>query len=168
MKRTIILLAGLAALSGCDDIHIDKKIRIGDEEAKVVAPLEPSGPAAPLSADAEPSLQWAASVVELHAMEDQNAKLFGTAGGDPAMNGLYTYVAFFQGPAEGWAVYRIGDFLSFKVLNEAPGRVDLEVEESTLDEASGQIGSRTRRMIVSWTPGADGAAPSAVSVAPAA
>ena len=42
--------------------------------------------------------------------EDQGAKLFATAGGDPAVNGLYTYMAFFAGPADGWTRLSAGRF----------------------------------------------------------
>ena len=95
------------------------------------------------------------------------AKLFGTAGGDPAMNGLYTHIAFFQGPAEGWRTFRIGDVLDYRILAERAGRVDLELRESVMDEASGTIGDRTRRVIVGWPIAADGSAPAEVTVTPA-
>ncbi len=168
MKRAMIILAGALALGACDDVHVSKQIRIGEEEK--VEPLKPQGAPATMAADTDANLQWSAGVVKLDELKDQGAstvKLFGTAGGDPAMNGLYTYVAFFVGPAEGWAVFRIGDFLDYKVLNEAPGHVDLEIEESVMDEASGQIGSRKRKVIVGWVTGVDGAAPASVSVTPA-
>jgi hypothetical protein len=115
------------------------------------------------------SLQWAASVVRVDFLANQTgggAKLFGTAGGDPAMNGLYAYIAFFQGPADGWRVFRLGDYLDYRVLSDAPGRVDLEIQESTMN-GDGEIGGRTFNVIVSWTRGADGAAPDTVSVTPA-
>jgi len=95
------------------------------------------------------------------------AKLFGTAGGDPAMNGLYTYVAIFAGVADGWRVFQIGDFLEYRVMADAPGRVDLEVQESVVDPATDEIGSRTRRLILTWTPQGPDGAPTSISVAPA-
>ncbi|MFN4091980.1 MAG: hypothetical protein ACK4FG_03680 [Brevundimonas sp.] len=168
MKRAITILTGVLALGACDNVHINKQIRIGDTE--VAEPLKPAGAPATLAADADVNLQWSAGVVKIDELKDQGdttVKLFGTAGGDPAMNGLYTYVAFFVGPAEGWAVFKVGDFLDYKVLGEGPGHVDLEIDESTMDEATGQIGSRKRRVIVGWTAGADGAAPASVSVTPA-
>ncbi len=115
--------------------------------------------------DAEESLQWAASVVQLNPLRRQalTAKMFGTAGGDPAMNGLYTYLAFFESVDEGWRVFRLGDFLSYRIVEESAGRLALEVRESVLDEASGDIGVRTRRLIVSWRGGR--APPASVSVA---
>ena len=136
------------------------------------APLTPNGTPETLAIE-EPSvdgdgLQWAAGVVRVDGMSDESAKLFGTAGGDPAMNGLYTYIAFYLSPAEGWAVYKIGDFLDYTVLSSGPGRVDLDLHESTYDEASGNIGDRRRKIIVQWTPGADESAPASVTVTPAA
>jgi len=115
-------------------------------------------------------MQWAASVTQVDYLMHQNdggSKLFGLAGGDPAMNGLYTHIAFFQGPGDGWRVFRIGDFLTYRVLTDSPGRVDLEIQESTMDAQTTEIGSRTRHLIISWTPGADGQAPSQVQVTPA-
>ena len=110
---------------------------------KLSSPADHAGPAATVQPDTEEGNQWAAAVVELTPLTrqgDRTVKLFGTAGGDPAMNGLYTHVAFFDSPAEGWRVFRIGDFLEYRVLSEAPGRVDLEIDESVMDEATGQIG----------------------------
>lgn len=120
--------------------------------------------------DAEESLQWAASVVQLDALRRQGgtAKMFGTAGGDPAMNGLYTYLAFLEpGPGDGWRVFRLGDFLSYRILAEAPGRLTLEVRESVLDETSGDIGARTRRLLVAWKGGSGGEPPASVAVSSA-
>jgi hypothetical protein len=114
------------------------------------------------------NLQWAASVVqitELHHQGNLAAKLFGTAGGDPAMNGLYTYLAFYESPADGWRIFRLGDFLSYRVLSEAPGRIGLEVRESVMNQATGNIGTRVRHLAVSWTAGRSGAPPVSVSVA---
>lgn len=122
--------------------------------------------AAAVRPDPEESLQWAASVVRIDPLRRQGltAKMFGTAGGDPAMNGLYTHLAFFDSPDEGWRVFRLGDFVSYRIIAEAPGRLTLEVRESVLDEASGNIGARTRRLLVSWRGG--GEPPATVTVAP--
>jgi hypothetical protein len=117
----------------------------------------------------ENGLQGAASVVELTYLQKQgdlSVKLFGTAGGDPAINGLYTYVAFFVGSANGWRVFKLGDFLEYRVVNEAPGTVDLEIKESVIDRASGDISSRLRRVILSWD-FASGGEPEVISVTPA-
>lgn len=113
------------------------------------------------------NLQWAASVVqisELRRQGGQTVKLFGTAGGDPAMNGLYTYLAFFESPGDGWRVFRLGDFLTYRIVSQAPGRLALEVRESVMNDRTGDIGTRVRRLQVSWPPGPGGAPPGSVRV----
>ena len=153
MKPVTFLIA-LLGLAACDGQVESRKAAVPAEQtAPAAVPLTAAGPAATVQPDADEGQQWAAAVVELTPLTrqgDHTVKLFGTAGGDPAMNGLYTHVAFFDSPAEGWRVFRIGDFLDYRVLSESPGRVDLEIDESTMDEASGNIGSRTRRVIVGW------------------
>jgi len=174
---TAVVLAA-AALGGCD------RLQAGWEAASADAPKPAKAPRAaparpPLVADGAPVMvqpttdmgsQLAASVVRVDRLAKQGGgtvKLFGTAGGDPAMNGLVTEIAFFRSSAEGWAVFRVGDFLDYRVLSDAPGRVDLEIDESVMDEATTVIGKRTRRIIIAWTPGADGTPPAVVTVTPA-
>ena len=169
--KPVTFLVALAGLAACDAQVESRKAAVPAEQAApAAAPLTASGPAATVQPDTEEGNQWAAAVIELTPLTrqgDRTVKLFGTAGGDPAMNGLYTHVAFFDSPAEGWRVFRIGDFLDYRVLSEASGRVDLEIDESTMDQASGNIGSRTRRVIVGWAMATDGSAPSTVTVTPA-
>jgi hypothetical protein len=83
------------------------------------------------------------------------------------MNGLHTYLAFYESPPEGWRAFQLGDFLDYRVLSEAPGRVDLEIHESTMNQDTGEIGSHTRYVIVTWAEGADGVPPMTISVTPA-
>lgn len=178
-RISLLGIAAVAALSlpACDAIsHTSEKAADGVEAAAPgettpqAAPLTPSGPRVTLAPEpanqGEDGLQWAASVVELDPIPDQDAKLFGTAGGDPAMNGLYTYIAFYPSPAEGWVIYKIGDVLDYTILSSSAGRVDLDLHESTMDEATGNIGSRHRKVIVRWTAGEDGAPPTSVTVTP--
>ncbi|MGV8929097.1 MAG: hypothetical protein ACOH1E_05060 [Brevundimonas sp.] len=173
--KPVTFLAVLLGLTACDTQVESRREAVpaaeqGPVQSPAAAPLTAAGPAATIQPDADDSQQWAASVVELTPLTrqgDRTVKLYGTAGGDPAMNGLYTYVAFFDSPAEGWRVFRLGDFLDYRVLSEAPGRIDLEVNESTMDEASGTIGGRTRRVIVGWSVAPDGSVPAAVTVTPA-
>lgn len=172
MKHPALFLAAMAALAACDgELKVRDMAEPAPERgAPVAAPLTAAGPAATVQPDAEEGNQWAASVVELTPLTqqgDRTVKLYGTAGGDPAMNGLYTHVAFFDSPAEGWRVFRIGDVLDYRVLSESEGRVDLELDESVMDEASGDISSRKRRVIVGWAVAADGAVPDTVTVTPA-
>lgn len=172
--KPVTFMAVLLGLTACDAQVETRKEAVPAAEqaapAPVAAPLTAAGPAATIQPDADENQQWAASVVELTPLTrqgDRTVKLFGTAGGDPAMNGLYVHVAFFDSPAEGWRVFRIGDFLDYRVLSEAAGRVDLEIDESVMDEATGNIGSRKRRLIVGWAVAADGSVPATVTVTPA-
>ena len=129
-------------------------------------PVADRGPATLRPETADDNLQWAASVIvinELRLQGDNTVKLFGTAGGDPAMNGLYTYLAFYVDPDEGWRVFRIGDFLEYRVVSETRGRVVLAINESVMNRQS-NISSRRRRLLVTWTPGRDGAPPTSVRV----
>lgn len=108
-----------------------------------------------LQPDTNENLEWAASVVQINQVPNQpslGVKLFGMAGGDPAMNGLQTYIGFFASPAEGWRVFQIGDFLSYRILAATPGRVNLQIQENTIN-SEGEIGTRTRRVSLRWTPG---------------
>lgn len=171
---SISIVAAALSLTACDAIPSTTKTETTTTTegpaTPQAAPLTPSGDPVTLTAEAasqgEDGLQWAASVVRVDPVPGESAKLFGTAGGDPAMNGLYTYIAFYPSPAEGWVVYKIGDVLDYTVLSHANGRVDLDVHESTMDDATGEIGSRHRKIIVQWTQTAEETAPSAVTVTP--
>ncbi|NJC42139.1 hypothetical protein GGQ87_002434 [Brevundimonas alba] len=172
--KPLLFLTALIGLAACDAGVESRKEAVPPAEqpapAATAAPLAAAGPAATLQPETDAALQQAAAVVRLDQLTGQGpitAKLFGTAGGDPAMNGLYTHLAFFQGPADGWRVFRLGDVLDYRILSQRAGRIDLELEESQLDEATGRIGSRTRRVIVGWTIAADGSAPAEVTVTPA-
>lgn len=114
------------------------------------------------------NLQWAAAVVQvdlLNLQGDFTVKLFGAAGGDPAMNGLHTYIAFLDSPGDDWRIFQVGDFLSYRILSETPGRVRLEVRESIMNQRTTEIGSRVRRLTISWTSASDDPRPARVSIA---
>lgn len=175
-RSSVLGIAVVAALSlsACDATSSS-----GDKAAEPASPAAPtqtppltaSGAPVTLTAEqgsqSDDGLQWAAGVVRVDQIPGESAKLFGVAGGDPAMNGLQTHIAFFDNPATGWIIYEIGDFLDYTVLSHANGRVDLDIHESTYDEASGNIGDRHRKIIVQWTQGANDVVPTAVTVTPA-
>ena len=172
--KPLLFLTALVGLAACDAGVETRKAAVPPAEQPAplaaVAPLAASGPAAVLAPETDGALQEAAGVVRLDQLSGQGpvaAKLFGTAGGDPAMNGLHMHIAFFQDPALGWRVFRLADVLDYRILSERAGRVDLELEESIMDEASGRIGSETRRVIVGWPIAADGSAPAEVTLTPA-
>lgn len=170
MRAAFLAILASAALAACTFAASSNN----DEDAQDTAPvtLTASGQAQTAQAlPASDTLEWAASVVRVDFLDHQegsaDAKLFGLAGGDPAMNGLHTHLAFFRGPAESWQVFTIGDFLEYRVLTDSPGRVDLEIAESALDSETGVISSQRRHLIVTWTAAPGGEAPTSITITPA-
>lgn len=164
MKITWTLAAAAAlSLAACEGEAAPKAPP--SPAAPPTGPLQAAGAALTVQADPEADLQWAASVVRVDPLPGLDAKLFGVAGGDPAMNGLQTYLAFFVSPADGWRVFPVGDILDYRVLRSSAGRIELEISDNVMGE-DGEIGSRTRRLILSWTPVADDA-PQTIAVTPA-
>lgn len=166
--RVLMLMAASFALSACTFSATPSDAQLPPPASTT---LTASGEAQAIQAEADDEpMQWAASVVRVDFLQNQGGsagvKLFGTAGGDPAMNGLYTHIAFYQSPGDGWRVFRLGDFLEYRVISDEPGRVNLEVFDHTMG-ADDVIRERVRYAIVTWTPGADGAAPDTVTVTPA-
>lgn len=117
--------------------------------AAAVTPAKPSGPARTVTVEAEAAdLSGAASVTDIHFVKDADVKLFSTAGGDPAINGLYTYLAVFTQP-EGWTrIYMIGDFNSWDVIEESPTRVVLKVSRSWIEEGTGDVKTAEEKLIL--------------------
>jgi hypothetical protein len=171
LRIAFVIMAVAWALAGCASAgHTARATQSAAQPGEAAAPLMPAGAAETLAPDADENLAWAASVVKVDFAPNQmdiTVKLFGLAGGDPAMNGLYTYIAFFVGPHEGWRIFRLGDFLDYRIISTSRGRVDLELRESIMNSDSGEIGSRSRRVMVSWKPPADGVPPSTVTMTPA-
>jgi hypothetical protein len=126
-----------------------------------------------LEPDTDEQRGYEASVFQRHDLRRQGGgqndlavHLYGTSSGDPAMNGLNTYIAFWQSAADGHQVFQIGDFNSYRIVSERRGEVVLEVQENTINDA-GTIGNRTRRIRVSWTPPADGSSPRTIRLSAA-
>lgn len=175
LRRAPVILAVALILAGCAAAGPIAPAAAQSEAAGPAAPapaaasLVANGAAQTLAPSTNANLSWAAAVVKVDHVPVQSGpavKLFGFAGGDPAMNGLYTYIAFLNDPHEPWQVYQLGDFLDYRVLAAGPGRVDLELHESTPSTPGRDIGSRTRRVIVAWTIAEDGA-PATVTLTPA-
>lgn len=170
MRASVIAILASAALAACTFAASPSNDEAPEQTAAPVT-LTASGEAqAAQPLPDSDSLEWAASVARVDFLDNQggdaDGKLFGMAGGDPAMNGLQTHLAFFRGPADPWRVFSIGDFLEYRLLSNAPGRVDLEITESTMDD-NGEIGSQTRHLIITWTANADGTAPDTIEITPA-
>ena len=131
MKHPLLFLAAVVGLAACDNGVESRRHALPAEtrplHAQAAAPLVPDGPASTVQETAEPALHWSASVTRLDPLTrqgDATVKLFGTAGGDPAMNGLYTHSAFFGSVMDGWRTFRIGDFLDYRVLAASRGRLE--------------------------------------------
>lgn len=170
MSRHLLIGVALTAalfVGGCD-AAAGKATTSSEAPTQAAAPLTANGSAETLIAEpVEENIQWAASVVKVDYIPDTDAKLFGTAGGDPAINGLYTYLAVYQSTADGWAVYKLGDFNDYTVLSTGPNRVDLEISQSGWNQETDSADTQVRKVIVRWTPGEDGAPPTSVTVTPA-
>lgn len=137
-------------------------------EAVAVAPLIAAGPPETIQADSDLS----ADVIRVDYLKHQgegstSVKLLGWGGGDPAVNGLQTHIAFFVSPGEGWRVFTVGDFLDYRVLADSPGRVDLEIDFTGLDEETHDFNTSTRRAILTWTASDDWSVPDTVTLTPA-
>lgn len=173
LVATTLTLMLLGACDGDVDAAVGREAVAGRSDADrapaaaaATQPPVPVGEPLSVPALAGGQMQEAAAVVQLHSMPDQNAKLFGVGGGDPAMNGLQTYLALYVDAAEGWRVYPVGDFESWRVTEEGPNRIVLDVSESRLDPATGEIGTAARRLIVGFAPVAR-TPPANITVTPA-
>lgn len=148
MRR--IALAALA-LAACQPVAPEAAApaapAVESPAATVPLALKPSGPPRTVKAEAAP--MDAAYVTDVRMVEGADgAKIFSTAGGDPAINGLYTYLALFTAP-EGWTrVFQIGDFNSWEVVEESAERVTLKVSRSWIEESSGEVKTAEEHLIV--------------------
>jgi hypothetical protein len=146
----LIALAALA-LAACQPVAPEAAAPAAPAVESPAAPvplaLKPSGPPRTVQAEAAP--MEAAYVTDVRMVEGADgAKIFSTAGGDPAINGLYTYLALFTAP-EGWTrVFQIGDFNSWDVVEESAERVTLKVSRSWIEEGSGEVKTAEEYLIV--------------------
>ena len=115
-------------------------------ETPAAAPAQPSGPAKAI--EAEDDHMPEAWVTDVHMIKDADFKIFSTAGGDPAINGLYTYLAAYT-PPDGWTrVYMLGDFNAWEVIEESPTRVVLKVSRMYLEDGTGEIKTADEKLII--------------------
>ncbi len=111
-----------------------------------VEPAKPSGPAKDIQAEDDHMPE--AWVTDVHHIKDADFKIFSTAGGDPAINGLYTYLSAYSAP-DGWTRnYMLGDFNSWEVIEESPTRVVLKVSRSWIEEGTGDVKTAEEKLIV--------------------
>ena len=146
--------AAALALAACQPAT-QKAANPAEPAAPLAAPTtaaeaaKPSGPPRTVAAEVvSDDLSGAASVTDIHFVKDADVKLFSTAGGDPAINGLYTYLALFTAP-DGWTrVFKIGDFNSWDVIEESPTRVVLKVSRSWIEEGTGDVKTAEEKLIL--------------------
>lgn len=149
MKRLVLLAA--IALAACqpeagETGQSAAAPPVEPQAAAPAAPATPSGPSRTVEAEKEP--MPAAWVTDVRPIKDTDAKIFSTAGGDPAINGLYTYFALYTAP-DGWTrVFMIGDFNSWEVVEESPSGVVLKVSRSWIEEATGDIKTAEEKLII--------------------
>lgn len=118
------------------------------------APAQPAGPAEPAAETTDEFAVSGAHVTQVEWLPTIDAKLFSSAGGDPAINGLLTYIAFPpENNGEGWRVFRVGDFEEWKVSEQGPGRVVLTVRVSRIEPSTGNPVTEGKRLIVNFTSG---------------
>ena len=148
--RTAILAAALA-LAACQPAAEEPAKPAEPATAETAPPpapepARPSGP--PKSIEAEDDQMPEAWVTDVHLVKDADFKIFSTAGGDPAINGLYTYLAAYT-QLDGWTrVYMLGDFNSWDVLEESATRVVLKISRSWIEEGTGDVKTAEEKLII--------------------
>jgi hypothetical protein len=168
VRHPLLFATALLCLVGCDAANGpgQGKSPLPPRAAQPpVRPALPDGPAVAVAALPVSTLQDAAAVSQLALVPAQNAKLFSVSGGDPAANGLVTYLALFAGPAGGWRVYPVGDFESWRLVETRPGEFVLKVREMG-QGGSGPLTRRDRRIIIAFTFDGD-THPASITVTPA-
>jgi hypothetical protein len=110
---------------------------VASNEAAGTAPLE-----------TQEHVQQAAGVVAVYDLKADGAKIFTTAGGDPAINGLYTYLAVFGDVETGWQIYQIGDFNDIAIVSDDGKQVGLKISKSAIKD-DGNIATAESYVLVS-------------------
>jgi hypothetical protein len=104
-----------------------------------------SGPTALELAVSDQEGAFVSQVVQLQTID---ARIYGVVGGDPAINGVFTYLAVFDEPIDAPQVYRIGNFNEFELVSEQPGQATLLVSRSEVDQASGDVRTYAERLVI--------------------
>lgn len=172
-RHPLLLLAIAGTVTACDSGVETRKTMVpdaGTATINVATPATTSGPAQTVSAQADDYLQSAASVVDVTPLGDPgaDAKVFGLAGGDPALNGDHAYLAFFIDPSEGWRVFPLGDFERWSVGEQGPGRFVLETTQGRMGDDGQMVTGEVKRFIVNYeSAGAGAPPPFSITVTPA-
>ena len=175
IRHPLLLLAIAGTVAACDSGVETRKSAVPDAGSNAVtaaatAPATAAGPAQTVQTQADDYLQSAASVVEVAPLTDPgaDAKLFGLAGGDPALNGDHAYLAFFIDPSEGWRVFPLGDFERWSLGEQGPGRFVLETTQGRMGDNGEMVTGEVKRFIVTYDARVAGSPPpSSITVTPA-
>ena len=150
MKYSVLAAALVLAACSPQPAPASEAAAVAPSAAEAPAPtapvFTPSGPAKSIAA--VPEDMDAAWVTDVRMIKDVDAKIFSTAGGDPAINGLYTYLALYTAP-DGWTrVFQIGDFNAWEVVAESPTRVVLKVSRSWIEDSTGDVKTADEKLIL--------------------
>lgn len=175
IRHPLLLLAVAGLVTACDSGVETRKSAVPDAGSAAVTaaattPATAAGPGQAVSAQADDYLQSAASVLAVVPLSDTgaDAKLFGMAGGDPALNGDHAYLAFFVDPSEGWRVFPLGDFESWDLGEQAPGRFVLETTQGRMGADGQMVTGEVKRFIVTYEARVAGSPPpTSITVTPA-
>ncbi len=158
---TMPLVAAMVFLAACNPTSTDTSKAAETTTASEAAPTpaltaaEGASPEtlAPTAPDAEGETSVLGGIVRFDALPNQSGegfvRLIGTAGGDPAANGLMTYLVI-STAHDSW-VYVIGNIIDYRIKGVADGRVDLEIDQTRIAD-NGEMSTETRKQIVTWTP----------------
>lgn len=166
---SVALIAGALMLAGCSQAA---PATSGQSDGAVTAPAAPAGavataPAPTFTAADGASAQTLAAeptegegeasalggIVRFDPIANQSGegfvRLIGTAGGDPAANGLMTYLVI-STAHDSW-VYTIGNIVDYRIKGVADGKLDLEIDQTDVAD-NGDMNTQTRKVILTWTP----------------
>ncbi|HYC97961.1 hypothetical protein [Brevundimonas sp.] len=172
--KPLLFLTALIGLAACDTGVESRKEAVPPAERAAPAAAEPpearpSGPSQTVRPSTDAGLAMAASVDFVQPLNDHgySAKLISLSGGDPAANGNHLYLVFFKGPAEGHAVFPLGDFASWEVEQQEVQLV-LKVSQDVVGPDGAVTRGPERRIIVGYAPGGpEATAPDTVTITPA-
>lgn len=154
--RVLILFAALAvAACGPHKEAAKEPSKAAASQSHSTALAGPNDPAAKLAAASIPleaeSYDKEISVDQVARVE-AGGKIFSTVGGDPAINGSYTFLALpvdaADGPEVSWKVFKIGDFNSWELVKQNKTRVVLKISHSVYDDASGEVHTAEQKIAV--------------------
>lgn len=175
MRRVSSSLAALACLAaaGCSpDAAPPPEAAAPAADATASTPATPAAPAAQSDAAATDDAETMALVAsgpaetlanvddpgradqvvqvdfaELPDTSDLTVKLYGTAGGDPAINGLYAYVSVFSPPDSG-AVFFLGDVEEARIVSASATQLGVMLRQSTYNEQTTEVTTTERYVLV--------------------